>query len=107
MDLHRGRLTRAEFNRLSAAAAIPLKPQPVSLVRSERDLSPHRERIVSGARIRCIGWTYLSGDVAMQVVEHEPDISIHKPIQRRSTIDLNNQLGTATGIAGGRECFAF
>jgi hypothetical protein len=40
MDLRRGRLTRAEFNRLSAAAAIPLKPQPVSLVRSERDLSP-------------------------------------------------------------------
>ena len=48
---------------------------------SERDLGSHRDRIEFGADIGGIGGALLAGNIAMQVVEHEPDIPVHIPVQ--------------------------
>src|ERR1700730_5564471 len=49
----------------------------------ERDLGAHRNRIELCAGIAEIGRAHLLGDVAMEIVEHEPDVVIDVPVQRQ------------------------
>src|SRR3984893_18589871 len=49
----------------------------------ERDLGAHRNRIELRAGIAEIGRAYLLGNVAMEIVEHEPDVVIDVPVQRQ------------------------
>src|SRR5690242_1681446 len=52
-------------------------------IRSERNLSAHRECVEAGARVSAVGRANLLGDVAMQVVEHETHVAIDVPVQTR------------------------
>jgi len=49
----------------------------------EGNLRTHRECVELGAGFRGVGRADLFGDVAMQIVEHEADVAIDVPVQRR------------------------
>src|SRR5258708_3276893 len=49
----------------------------------ERHLSPHGERIELRARVAEIGGADLLGNVAVKVVEHQPDVAVGVPVQRQ------------------------
>jgi len=50
----------------------------------EGNLRTHRECVEPGARISAVGRTDLLGDVAMQVIKHDPDVAVDVPVQTRS-----------------------
>src|SRR4051812_41987939 len=54
----------------------------------ERDLRAHADRIEPGAGVGGAGGAGLPGDVAMQVVEHEPDVAVDVPVQARGVDGL-------------------
>ena len=56
----------------------------------ERHLSPHRERIELRTGIAGVGGADLLGDVAVQIVEHEADVAIDVPVQRRRVDGLSS-----------------
>src|SRR5258708_991243 len=62
----------------------------------ERHLSPHRERIELRTGIACVGGADLPGNVAVQIVEHEADVAVDVPVQRRR-IDGLSSTGDAVG----------
>ena len=49
----------------------------------ECDVGPHCERVELRADIADIGCTHLLGDVAVKVIEHEPDVPVDVPVQTR------------------------
>ena len=65
---------------------------------SKRDLGPHRKRIELRAGIARVDRTYLPGDVAVQIVEHEPDVAIDVPVQGRR-IDPLSPPGHTVGVS--------
>jgi len=62
----------------------------------ERNLSSHRERIELRTGIAGVGGADLLGDVAVQIVEHEADVAIDVPVQRRRVDGLSSS-GDAVG----------
>lgn len=50
-------------------------------VASKRDLGPHRKRIELRAGIARVDRTHLTGDVAVQIVEHEAYVAIDVLVQ--------------------------
>src|SRR5260370_27321611 len=47
----------------------------------ECNLGSHRKRIELGASITEVGGAHLPADVAVEIVEHEPDVAIDIPVQ--------------------------
>ena len=62
----------------------------------ERHLSPHRERIEFRTDNAGVGGADLLGDVAVQIIEHEADVAVDVPVQRRR-IDGLSSTGDAVG----------
>src|SRR6516165_3382101 len=50
-------------------------------IASEGELRPHRHRIEARTHIHNAGGARLPGDVAMQIVQHEPDVVSGVPVQ--------------------------
>lgn len=46
-------------------------------------MGAHCERVELRADIADIGCTHLLGDVAVKVIEHEPDVAVDVPVQTR------------------------
>src|SRR3954454_14096406 len=61
----------------------------------KRDLRAHSKCIELGTDITGIGSTHLLSDVAMQVIEHESDVSGHVPIQ---TCRIDGLLSTSDTV---------
>src|SRR6266478_3204804 len=62
----------------------------------ECHLSPHRKRIELRTGIASVGGADLLGDVAVQIVDHEADVAIDVPVQRRRINGLSST-GDAVG----------
>jgi len=63
----------------------------------EGNLRAHRECVELGAGIRGVGRSYLFGDVAVQVVEHETYVAIDVPVQTRA---VDRLLSTGHAVCG-------
>ena len=76
------RLSPCMHSSISSRALAVAEVSAVSLnLGLERNLGSHRERVEVGAGIAEVGRAYLLGDVTMQIIEHETDVTIDVPVQ--------------------------